>query len=55
MDCTQCGKAIKRGERYVAVDLHVERQGRFSVKVEEADLLAAYHVGCAPAKIAITG
>lgn len=51
MNCTKCGGEIRRGERYVAIDRHVERQGRFgAVKVEDAELMAAYHLGCAPAK-----
>lgn len=49
MNCTACGGEIRRGERYVAFERHTEREGRFkSVKVEDAELTAAYHMACAP-------
>lgn len=49
MNCTGCNREIKRGDRYVAVDRHVERVGRFgAVIVEDAELVAAYHMECAP-------
>lgn len=49
MKCTKCGSEIRRGDKYVAIDRHTEHVGRFgSVKVTEAELLAAYHPACAP-------
>ena len=49
--CTACGEKIKRGERYVADTRQLERVGRQgAVKVEAAELVAAYHEVCAPAR-----
>lgn len=51
MMCTACEREIERGEKYVAYARHIERVGRLgAVKVEDAELTAAYHLGCAPAK-----
>lgn len=49
--CTECGNEIKRGEQYIAYPRQRERIGRLgAVKVEDAELLAAYHPGCEPEK-----
>lgn len=54
-----CRKAIRPGERYVAIDRHIEVSAKPNlvdrirgrdevVKVENAELIAAYRVGCEP-------
>lgn len=49
-----CNGEIRNGERYVAFDRHIERVSRSlryprgAVTVEDAELVAAYHLGCAP-------
>jgi hypothetical protein len=56
-----CTREIRRGERYVAIDRHIEtetngnfidraRGHRNVVKVEDAEMVAAYHLECAPPK-----
>jgi hypothetical protein len=47
--CTACTKEIRRGETYVADARHRERvTWTGAVKVEDAELVAAYHEQCAP-------
>jgi hypothetical protein len=54
MNCTKCGGEIRRGEDYVSFKRHVERFGakrfRVGVTVVDAEMLSAYHMGCAPAE-----
>jgi hypothetical protein len=51
MTCTACEREIPRGDQYVAVTRQTERVGRLgAVKVQDAELIAAYHPGCVPAK-----
>lgn len=49
--CTACEREIKRGEQYIAFERKQERIGRLgAVKVVDAELTAAYHLGCDPEK-----
>jgi hypothetical protein len=49
LTCAGCGGEIPRGAQYVAFDRHLEREGRRRrVTVDEAELLSAYHLLCAP-------
>lgn len=51
MICTSCDREIKRGEKYIADTRQTEQAGRSgAVKVTDAELVAAYHPGCAPEK-----
>ncbi|MGI5422965.1 hypothetical protein [Actinomadura luteofluorescens] len=51
MTCTACEREIGRGDKYVAVTRQTERVGLLgAVKVEDAELVAAYHPSCAPRK-----
>jgi hypothetical protein len=50
-----CNRGIRRGERYVAIETKANlieraRGHRDVVKVEDAELVAAYHLECAPPK-----
>lgn len=61
MNCANqnCGLEIRRGERYVSINRHIEvsvkpnliervRGRNDVVRVEDAETTAAYHIGCAP-------
>ena len=52
MNCTTCGGEIRRGEKYVSINRHVERLERkflsVAVTVTEAEDLATYHLACEP-------
>lgn len=61
MNCANqnCGREIRRGERYVYINRHIEvaakpnliervRGHRDVIKVEDAETTAAYHLACAP-------
>lgn len=54
MNCTKCGREIQRDEDYVAYNRHIERfeskRFRVGITVLDAENLAAYHMGCAPAE-----
>ena len=51
LTCTACEREIPRGEQYIAFTRQQERIGRLgAVKVEDSELVATYHPGCAPAK-----
>lgn len=51
MNCTSCDQEIHRGEKYIAVTRQTEQAGRLgTVKVSDAELVAAYHPRCAPEK-----
>jgi hypothetical protein len=50
--CTECAARIGAGEKYVAFNRHVERVDRDgAVTVDEAEMVTAYHLMCAPDRL----
>ena len=48
MTCTKCGGAIPSGEKYVALNRHIETLNGNTVTVKDAEDLAIYHERCEP-------
>lgn len=51
LTCAACERKIQRGDQYIAMVRQSERVGRLgAVKVEDSEVTATYHPGCAPSK-----
>jgi hypothetical protein len=48
LTCYVCSKEIPQGEKFVAVQRHVQQDKRRGSVVTDAELVAAWHQSCAP-------
>lgn len=46
--CTACGVEIPQGEKFVAIQRHIQQDKRVRAIVTDAELVAAWHQACAP-------
>lgn len=53
IECYECHRRIPDGEPYVSLDYHIERALGDFVTVDQAEMLLAACIDCAPARVTI--